>query len=290
MNEKSVSFAKSVNERINIEEMDINVQEEIPTGRVRIVKRRAGEIAADEPIVDSLERYRVNQFLVICDMTFQSLSQRFSSEENNDLIQEMSYFHPDSFPGLAKQKSLKLPFLARVIKINGDDLVNELKHFANHFGQLSTTNETLNYLGTLDIDDTEEEEEEEEFLDDDDDIDNKDEEKRTRKCRKLKPCNKCLACCFILLCKLNLHILTYTNLHRAYEYFMTLPCTEVACERAFSKLKIIKSRLRSALLQQHLEPLLLMYVERELTYELDSEEIVKSFARTSSELRRLLIE
>lgn len=64
------------------------------------------------------------------------------------------------------------------------------------------------------------------------------------------PCNKCLGCSFVLLYKLNLHIWAYSNLHRTYEYFMILPCTQVTCERGFSKLKIIKSHLWSAMIQQ----------------------------------------
>lgn len=74
------------------------------------------------------------------------------------------------------------------------------------------------------------------------------------------------------------------------EYFMTLPCTQVECERTFSKLRIVKSRLRSALKQQLPEPLLFMFVERELTFELNVDEIVQSFGRSSAELRRHLIE
>lgn len=183
---------------------------------------------------------------------------------------------------------MQLPFLARVLKVDATTLVKELNHFSVNFGSLSTMTVITNDIENLDLNNDEDEDEDEDV--DADDTEEDDIEEKTHKCKTpQKPCNKCLACCFIL-CKLNLYISTYTNLHRAYEYFMTLACTEVACERAFSKLKIIKSRLRSALLQQLLEPLLLMYVERELTYDLDLDDIVKSFARTSNELRRLLIE
>lgn len=289
LNEKAIFFAKEVNEKIP-DEMDVIVEEAIPQSRVRRVKRRAGEIASDEPILDDLERYRVDQFLVICDTMYQSLCQRFNSVENSELIEEMSHFHPDNFAALAKRKSLQLPFLARVLKIDSTVLVKELKHFANNFVSLSSTTVTMNCIESLDLtEDVDEHADEDEDLYETDKDDNDDEEEETRKCKTQKPCNKCLVCCFILLCKLNLHISTYTNLHRAYEYFMTLPCTEVSCERAFSKLKIIKSRLRSALLQKHLESLLLMFVERELTFELNIDDIVNSFARTSNELRRLLI-
>lgn len=294
LNQKAVSFAKEVNEKIP-DEMDVIVEEVIPKSRVRRVKRRAGEIASDEPILDELEKYRVDQFLVICDTTYQSLSQRFNSVENTELIAEMSHFHPDNFAELSKQKSLQLPFLARVLKIESTVLVKELKHFASNFSSFSATNVMIDRIDSLDLseDDNDEhtnEDEDKHVYETDEDEDDNDKEKETHKCKKQKPCNKCLACCFLLLCKLNLHVSTYTNVHRAYEYFMTLPCTEVACERAFSKLKIIKSRLRSALLQQHLESLLLMFVERELTFEINIDDIVQSFARSSNELKRLLIE
>lgn len=290
LNDRAVGFVTAVNKKIISEtDMDVSVEEMIPITRTRRVKRRDGEIASDEPIVDALDKYRVNQYQVIYDTTYQSLTERFSGE-SNELIEEMSLFHPDSFEKVSRLKTLELPFLARVLKIESNLLAEELKHFSKNFSSLSIVTDIENMVLI------EDEEEDEDVVDPDEDEeaegtdeDERDAEQKLHKCKTGKPCNKCLACCFILLCKLNLHISTYTNLHRAYEYFMTLPCTEVACERAFSKLKIIKSRLRSALLQQHLDSLLLMYVERELTYELDIDEIVKSFARTSRELTRLLI-
>jgi hypothetical protein len=41
---------------------------------------------------------------------------------------------------------------------------------------------------------------------------------------------------------------------------MVLPSTQVTCERVFSKLKVIKTKLRSSLDQQHLESLMLMTI------------------------------
>lgn len=67
--------------------MDVIVEEAIP-------KRRAGENANDEPFLNDLERYRVDQFLAICDTTYQSLTQSFNSEENNDLIKETQTISP----------------------------------------------------------------------------------------------------------------------------------------------------------------------------------------------------
>lgn len=125
---------------------------------------------------------------------------------------------------------------------------------------------------------------ENESSDDDDDDD------ATTKCvTSKKSCNNCIKCCFQMISKFNLHSSAYSNLYRVYEYFMTLPCTQVACERCFSKLKIIKSRLRSAIKQFLLEPLMFMNVERELTFELDVNDIINAIGMSSKELTRLLI-
>jgi hypothetical protein len=61
---------------------------------------------------------------------------------------------------------------------------------------------------------------------------------------------------------LNLHLSAYNTLCGAYAFFLTLSVTEVICEYTFSKLKLIKTRLRSNLNQENLESLLLMSVKK----------------------------
>ena len=69
---------------------------------------------------------------------------------------------------------------------------------------------------------------------------------------------------------------------------MTLAVTQVECERSFSFLKIIKSRLRSIMGQERLEALMLMSIERQLLLTLSNEDVIEEFANTSKELYRLL--
>ncbi|KAF0769537.1 zinc finger MYM-type protein 1-like, partial [Aphis craccivora] len=49
-----------------------------------------------------------------------------------------------------------------------------------------------------------------------------------------------------LLFPLNIHSTAFTRLYRAYEYIIILLVTQVDCECAFSKLKIINNYLRSS--------------------------------------------
>ena len=58
---------------------------------------------------------------------------------------------------------------------------------------------------------------------------------------------------------------------------LTLPLTSTSAERAFSKLKLNKSRLRSTMKQERLESLILMSLEDNLLEELDSGNLVQAF-------------
>lgn len=71
-------------------------------------------------------------------------------------------------------------------------------------------------------------------------------------------------------------------------FFLTLSVTEVNCDRTFSKLKIIKSRLRSTLCQENLEALIIMSVERQLLEDIDVSEVVNYLKNSSSLMNKML--
>lgn len=71
---------------------------------------------------------------------------------------------------------------------------------------------------------------------------------------------------------------------RCYHYLLA----QVQCERSFSKLKIIKTRLRNALSEEHLDAYMLMAVENDLLEELSLDSIIDRVAQSSMELSRLL--
>lgn len=293
---KAVEFAKAVNGMIDgSEDNDMNffVEEEIPRQRVRRVKKQFDEKASDEPIEDTWKNYKVHQYLQICDVTIVSLKDRFSGKENELLMREMSFFHPNRFEDVMKAESLNLTFLPRVLKIDSLKLEQELKDFASNFDRFKKLDDLTFATELIEeepimkpVDSDVDSDGDDEYCDDEDEYC---EQIKSRKCISGKPCNVCLKCCFDFLSKINLHVSAYSNLYYAYEYIMTLPCTQVKCERCFSKLKIIKSRLRSALKQYLCEALLLMNVERELSFQLDIDKIVNSIGNSSIELKRHLI-
>lgn len=103
-----------------------------------------------------------------------------------------------------------------------------------------------------------------------------------------KDCNQCFVCCYIYLYKYNMHSAAYSNLFVVYEYLLTLSFTQVECERAFSKLKIIKNRLRSSMTQQKLEAFMLMSTETQLLEAIEFDEILTILKKTSNTLSKML--
>ena len=69
----------------------------------------------------------------------------------------------------------------------------------------------------------------------------------------------------------------YGNLTRLMKIALTLPLTSTSAERAFSKLKLIKSRLRTTMQQERLESLMLMSIEDDLLEQLDVDKLVQLF-------------
>ncbi|XP_025421999.1 uncharacterized protein LOC112691815 [Sipha flava] len=81
------------------------------------------------------------------------------------------------------------------------------------------------------------------------------------------------------LYKYNLHTSAFSNLYLAYKYILTLSCTQVNCERAFSKLKILENILRSAMKEELLESLMLISIESDMIPEIP--EIIAAIGRST---------
>jgi len=56
---------------------------------------------------------------------------------------------------------------------------------------------------------------------------------------------------------------------------LTMPVTSCSCERSFSKLSIVKTKLRSTMNQERLDALLYMFVEQEVTNSINYDEVIE---------------
>ena len=101
-------------------------------------------------------------------------------------------------------------------------------------------------------------------------------------------CN-CIVGCLRVLVEYNMFSRAYINLYLVYKIVLTLPMTPVCCERSFSHLKMIKTRLRNALSQDNLEAHMLLNLNRQWTQEIDNADIIRKMCDNSTEMARLLL-
>ena len=68
----------------------------------------------------------------------------------------------------------------------------------------------------------------------------------------------------------------YPACHAAYNLLQTAPVTVASNERSFSKLNLVKTKLRSTMMQDRLESLKLVSCERDLSVNIDIDRDVKN--------------
>ena len=70
----------------------------------------------------------------------------------------------------------------------------------------------------------------------------------------------------------------FPNIRIALQILLTIAVPIASCERSFSKLKLILSYLRASMGKSRLCDLALLSIEREMTEEIDFNNIIKQFA------------
>ena len=70
----------------------------------------------------------------------------------------------------------------------------------------------------------------------------------------------------------------FPNVMIAYRILLTVPVTVVSAERSFSKLKLLKSYLRTTMTQDRLNGLAILSIERNMLGSVDYEQIIDDFA------------
>lgn len=93
--------------------------------------------------------------------------------------------------------------------------------------------------------------------------------------------------CFKVFCAANMKTV-FPNLYIALKITVTLPVSSASTERSFSRLKLLKTRLRTSISQNRLENLLIISCENDIEVDKDEVEVVKKFAIKSKVLTKLL--
>lgn len=79
----------------------------------------------------------------------------------------------------------------------------------------------------------------------------------------------------------------FSDFYKSIKLFVTIPVTSCSCERAFSKLTIVKSKLRSVMTQKRLDALMLIFIEQHISTEIDIDDVIEEFKVLIPGKRRL---
>lgn len=289
--ESALKFVSWANKNLEEQHIEFEVQESFCEVRVKAKKKMFGEKSIDHVIVDPIEKFKINVFNITMDNVINNLEYRFKDE--NELASDFSYLDPKYFKEIKYVPESAFKKLCDSLNSfqNGQNRVEvmnlkeELLDFIKKWPQLrnSSFDETKDLHKTLQIEDDLEEfncEDEEDTRSDNDQQCNE---------QKNKRCYDCIFCCFNILVHYKMYSNAYHNLFIVYKYVLSLSSTQVACERSFSTLKYIKTRLRNRLTDDHLEAMMLMNLNSDILDIIQTEQIINEVCKYSTVLKKSLL-
>ena len=81
----------------------------------------------------------------------------------------------------------------------------------------------------------------------------------------------------------------YPKLCQVYAIAVAIPISSASAERSFSALKRVKTRIRSTMVQDRLDPSFVIMIARKILKSLNKDEIINAYAKISSQLTMSLI-
>lgn len=280
-------FVKWANTCLEEQESDILIENELPQPRIRKKKKQfdyEGEDGAAN--LNALRLYEYNVHNVILDKVVQSMKMRF--EKHGELCADFACMDPRNFDQDLPTNAMNAVFLMISefkSNVTQNELKSELEDFRAKYKFLKKDIKSFCKEHTDHCKSTEED------IIDFDSSEEFESESKSGDCSFKKTSihdEHCILCLYKLLIQYNMYCHSYPALELAYRLLLTLSVTQVCCERCFSKLKIIKNRLRNRLGQDLLECFMMMSCEKDILMKLDENQIIDKVAARSSLLTRLL--
>lgn len=267
------------------------INAEFPEERRRVKKRMPGEQSVDSAL-NGLQLFKVDTFVRALDEVNQQLQSRFA-DQNVEFLQQLSYFTPVSLLTRDDVNCSDIRGICEQYGLQTEDVVSELKDFTKAYRSLCTYGsvadlekgmECINAASVDDDSDTDSDSEHNDVYDTAELGGAGDTLNRTggaEHSTQVKWANDT----FLNTCQLLSKLSGYPNLTIMYSIFCCLAVSSASAERALSKLKIVKNRLRSSLCDDMLSALLILSSEKDLLAELSNISIIHRLASASSSLK-----
>jgi len=257
---------------------------EFPEIRQRKRKRMDDENTSDEITNSAVDYFRTNVYFLCIDQIKASLTIRF--KDAREILKDLAFL---SYERLLKVSNGDIvpndtfdSLKTWIPEINKDSIAIEYRNFALSFKKLQSgiCLKNLHDKNDLISENTSDEDDPDHIINSemyDKDISHDNFKKMASSSQIFK-----------LLNSFNLAS-SFPNLYMAYKSLCTIPATSVSSERSFSKVKLVKTRLRSTIGQGRLESLLLLSCEKDLSDNINIQEAIDTLANTSSVLKKALM-
>jgi len=259
------------------QDLNFEIELNLPTKRQRKVPRQSGQMNSDDPI----NSYKVNTYFIIIDRVLTKLKKRFQ-DNTIDIAKDLTLLSPKFIYGMRKELCIPSDAFSSICEnykqfLNKDYILREYIQFIESNIEITVSEKLPDFLHTTNSSFEEESSCEESNQD----------ENETEKDLTTNTINYSGS----LLIMYKLFLLKglksiFPNLYQVLQIGVTLPISSASTERSFSKLKIVKTRLRSTMTQNRLEDLLIISCESDISVQ--TEDVVNNFAKRSSVLSKAL--
>jgi len=243
--------------------------------RVRRIKKMPGELASDEEFADPVQNFKIKSYYVILDIVSIQIQDRFN-ESSTPLLKDISLFQRKRLKDVSSNaSSLSVDAFQGFESIYGKfvsavDLRREYVQFSNgyfSFEKFIQLPKRIHNVSDHIFHDTDDEQgfEESGFG-------------PYEQYKDSTPLQTIYNVCHMTGLKD-----IFPAISTALEIALTLPVTSASPERAFSKLKLIKTRLRSTMIEDRLEALMIISSEKDIP--VNNTEVIDIFSSYSSVLR-----
>ncbi len=274
-------------EFIEIHQREDYVFTPLPAARARRVKRQAGEQATDEVIDNPTKNFEIGTFLTIFDTILTQISERFNKEAQG-IYKDLSLFTKRRLAEIKNDhKCFPKDAFSEFCKVYGkfvnmENLKSEYLQFVDIYPSFEAAQKLPENLHEEDAN-SEEENDKDNSESESEIFEIEDEESRKIK----EPTNSCSLLTVFQICHnsglKSIFVEIYTALHIAVTLFVSSATTE----RSFSKLKLVKNKLRSTMTENRLASLMIIACENDI--QIDNDEVIEIFSKYSSFLSKELM-
>lgn len=256
--------------------------------RYRRVLKKSGELVNDNPMNDPIKKFKIECYYGALDLIQTELNDRFG-EKSSGLLKDLSLLSrkrilevrllPNSLPKDAFKQVVELygEFLER------DALIRNYLDFCENYLEFENTLTLPEYIHTKTP--NQDSDESEEFFDDFEQYKSDDEDEASTVDKTHNENSGSMNKLFQLFCVLQLRSV-FPSLYTLLQIAVTLPVSSCSVERTFSKLKLVKTKLRSTMTEDRLENLMKITCEQDC--ESNNERIIQYFSTKSALLSKAL--